>query len=160
MYGKWADRRKRSSTTEESEPLSDGSGTTPDCEKGFSKASKSKNESVDDHMVRPLCVELPTTPLITFHMNFDYPSTSTSLEEYHHPRRVQSPQVPRPMTDILRASPKPTHTWRALPLFDYRFTFAGYDTFSILFCTARLFKPHNVVVKYMKTPISSTSGRQ
>jgi len=144
LYGKWADRRKRkSSTAEESEPLSDGSGTTPDCEKGFPKASKNKkNESVDDHMVRPLCVESTESLLTAFRTDFDYPSTSTSLGDRHHPRRVQSPQVLRPMINILQASPKPTHTWGALPLFYRRF--ASYD----------MFQSYSVLLDY-QNPITS-----
>ena len=49
----WTERRKGSSTSteEENEPLSDGSKTLSDCEKGITDASENKNRDADDYVV-------------------------------------------------------------------------------------------------------------
>ena len=94
----WIERRKGSSTSteEENEPLSDGSKTLSDCEKGITDTSKNKNRNVDNCVICPLSTG-PCEILLTTY-RFAYPSTSTIERKHRCLGRVQRRRIPQVMT--------------------------------------------------------------
>lgn len=117
LYGMWSERRRRrrgSPTTEENEPLSNGSSVVSDCEKGGTKASKNKdekNDGDDDRMVRPPNTRSCEIPLTAFPYRFHHRHTLTNRRKRQSPMRVRLRQISLVMvTTDLRVSLKPTHS--------------------------------------------------
>ena len=113
LYGMWTERRKRSPKTEENEPLSNGSKTTSDCEKGITE--ESENENVDDYVVRPLGTGLCGMLLTNVPYRFSYPST-----EHRCPGGIQLRILP--FTTDLPASPNIRNLERSEPWLHIRST--------------------------------------
>ena len=146
LYGVWTERRKRSPKTEENEPLSNGSKTASDCEKGTTE--EGENENVDDYVVRLLDAGLRGVLLTTTLDRFSYPST-----ERRYPGGTQL-RILLLTTDLLaspnirnleRSGPgyiRSTEPCSALPLPVFMY-------FSTIFCTIIHLQPRKFAAKHI-----------
>ncbi|KAF9783856.1 hypothetical protein BJ322DRAFT_1021628 [Thelephora terrestris] len=95
LYATFSERRKKckvTSTTEESEPLSNGAGASSDCEKGTTNASmKDNHEDNDDSMHLDKPDEAPVSRTSSITSNLSSYNRTLDLTLTHEPVKPSDP---------------------------------------------------------------------